>query len=107
MGAAAQDEVLQAEDAISTFPYMDSDPSGSDTVSSGDPVSGTGSTAVTAPASGEMEAVVLVDYTPYFEKLLETEHRQELQLEACISLLLIIVIAGVLNYIYKYFKMFI
>lgn len=40
------------------------------------------------------------------EHLLVSNQRLELQNEACISILLIFVIVGLLNYIYKFFKMF-
>ena len=75
-----------------------------DSVSSGDAGGGAPYSTVTAES---------LDYSEYYEQLLansETliEHtaRIQLQLEACISLLLIIVIAGMLNYVYKFFKIF-
>ena len=84
--------------------YSSSDASTPDTVSSGDAGGGAPYSTVTAES---------LDYSEYYEQLLansETliEHtaRIQLQLEACISLLLIIVIAGMLNYVYKFFKIF-
>lgn len=84
--------------------YSSFDASTLDSVSSGDAGGGAPYSTVTAEA---------LDYSEYYEQLLansETliEHtaRIQLQLEACISLLLIIVIAGMLNYVYKFFKIF-
>ena len=74
--------------------------------------------------SDTSSAVVMVaesiDYTSYLEELLvseqyqeeqlelilASEQRQESQLEGALSILLIIIVVGVLNYIYKFFKMF-
>lgn len=39
-------------------------------------------------------------------EILVSEQRQELQFEACISILMIFLMVGLLNYIYKFFKMF-
>ena len=84
--------------------YSSFDASTPDSVSSGDAGGGAPYSTVTAES---------LDYSEYYEQLLansETliEHtaRIQLQLEACISLLLIIVIAGMLNYVYKFFKIF-
>lgn len=84
--------------------YSSFDASTLDSVSSGDAGGGAPYSIVTAES---------LDYSEYYEQLLansETliEHtaRIQLQLEACISLLLIIVIAGLLNYVYKFFKIF-
>lgn len=84
--------------------YSSFDASTLDSVSSGDAGGGAPYSTVTAES---------LDYSEYYEQLLansETliEHtaRIQLQLEACISLLLIIVIAGMLNYVYKFFKIF-
>ena len=84
--------------------YSSFDASTLDSVSSGDAGAGAPYSTVTAES---------LDYSEYYEQLLansETliEHtaRIQLQLEACISLLLIIVIAGMLNYVYKFFKIF-
>lgn len=84
--------------------YSSFDASTLDSVSSGDAGGGAPYSIVTAES---------LDYSEYYEQLLansETliEHtaRIQLQLEACISLLLIIVIAGMLNYVYKFFKIF-
>lgn len=53
------------------------------------------------------------DYTEYLETLVTNSDtliaqmdRLQAQNEACISLLLIIVIVGMLNYVYKFFKIF-
>lgn len=53
------------------------------------------------------------NYTDYLETLVTSSQtlvdqnvRLQVQNEACISLLLIIVIVGMLNYVYKFFKMF-
>lgn len=84
--------------------YSSFDASTLDSVSSGDAGGGAPYSTVTAES---------LNYSEYYEQLLansETliEHtaRIQLQLEACISLLLIIVIAGMLNYVYKFFKIF-
>lgn len=84
--------------------YSSFDASTLDSVSSGDAGGGAPYSIVTAES---------LDYSEYYDQLLansETliEHtaRIQLQLEACISLLLIIVIAGLLNYVYKFFKIF-
>lgn len=84
--------------------YSSFDASTPGSVSSGDAGGGDPYSTVTAES---------LDYSEYYEQLLansETliEHtaRIQLQLEACISLLLIIVIAGMLNYVYKFFKIF-
>lgn len=84
--------------------YSSFDASTLDSVSSGDAGGGAPYSTVTLES---------LDYSEYYEQLLansETliEHtaRIQLQLEACISLLLIIVIAGMLNYVYKFFKIF-
>lgn len=84
--------------------YSSFDASTPGSVSSGDAGGGAPYSTVTAES---------LDYSEYYEQLLansETliEHtaRIQLQLEACISLLLIIVIAGMLNYVYKFFKIF-
>lgn len=84
--------------------YSSFDASTLDSVSSGDAGGGAPYSTVTAES---------LDYSEYYEQLLansETliEHtaRIQLQLEACISLLLFIVIAGMLNYVYKFFKFF-
>ena len=84
--------------------YSSFDASTLDSVSSGDAGGGAPYSTVTAES---------LDYSEYYEQLLansETliEHtaRIQLQLEACISLLLIIVIAGMLNYVYQFFKIF-
>lgn len=84
--------------------YSSFDASTLDSVSSGDAGGGAPYSTVIAES---------LDYSEYYEQLLansETliEHtaRIQLQLEACISLLLIIVIAGMLNYVYKFFKIF-
>lgn len=84
--------------------YSSFDASTPGSVSSGDAGGGAPYSTVTAES---------LDYSVYYEQLLansETliEHtaRIQLQLEACISLLLIIVIAGMLNYVYKFFKIF-
>lgn len=39
-------------------------------------------------------------------QVLVSAQRQEAQFEACISILMIFMIVGLLNYIYKFFKMF-
>lgn len=84
--------------------YSSFDASTPGSVSSGDAGGGAPYSTVTSES---------LDYSEYYEQLLansETliEHtaRIQLQLEACISLLLIIVIAGMLNYVYKFFKIF-
>lgn len=40
------------------------------------------------------------------QQLLDSSLRMEQQLEACISILLIFLVVGTLNYLYKLFKMF-
>ena len=111
--AAADQEPGSVDDSVKVIylmpdgsAYSSFDPSTSDqlTVSSGDAGGGAPYSTVTAES---------LDYSEYYEQLLansETliEHtaRIQLQLEACISLLLIIVIAGMLNYVYKFFKIF-
>lgn len=54
-----------------------------------------------------------IDYTDYFETLVKDSEtlvvsceRIQAQNEACISLLAIIIIVGMLNYVYKFFKLF-
>lgn len=76
----------------------------SDTVSGGDAGAG-------PYISGTMAEPY--DYSEYLETLVTNSdtlvaqnERLQAQNEACISLLLIIVIVGMLNYVYKFFKMF-
>ena len=54
-----------------------------------------------------------VDYSEFLEQvlmnqetLIEQNARLQDQNEACISFLAIIVVVGLLNYVYKFFKMF-
>lgn len=54
--------------------------------------------------TGETSAVV-VDQS-YIDALLASNQRQEAQLEGVLSCLLIILVVGLLKYIYKFFKMF-
>ena len=84
--------------------YSSSDASTPATVSSGDAVGGAPYSTVIAESA---------DYSEYYEQLLansetliEQNARIQEQNEACISFLLIIVVVGLLNYVYKFFKMF-
>ena len=84
--------------------YSSSDALTPDSVSSGD--AGGGATYSTENAES-------ADYSEYYEQLLansetliEQNARIQEQNEACISLLVIIVVVGLLNYVYKFFKIF-
>lgn len=44
--------------------------------------------------------------TEILEQILISEQHQEQQLEACISILLVFLMVGLLNYIYKFFRIF-
>lgn len=84
--------------------YSSSDASTPDTVSSGDAGGGAPYNTVIAESA---------DYSEYFEQLLvnsetliEQNARIQDQNEACISFLAIIVVVGLLNYVYKFFKIF-
>lgn len=84
--------------------YSSSDASTPDSVSSGDAGGGAPYNTVIAESA---------DYSEYFEQLLvnsetliEQNARIQEQNEACISFLAIIVVVGLLNYVYKFFKIF-
>lgn len=84
--------------------YSSFDASTLDSVSSGDAGGGAPYSTVTAES---------LDYSEYFEQLLvnsetliEQNARIQEQNEACISFLAIIVVVGLLNYVYKFFKIF-
>lgn len=66
-------------------------------VSSGDVFTGT------LGLDPQLESYALVDD---MEMLLESTHRIEDQMEAVISILLVIVIAGLLHYIYRFLRIF-
>lgn len=75
------------------------------TVSGGDYVTGSPADVVTVDGTGLEEY-----YTELLEvqnAILVSEQRQELQLEACISILLFFAIYGALVLIYKFFRLFI
>ena len=84
--------------------YSSSDASTPESVSSGDAVGGAPYSTVIAESA---------DYSEYYEQLLansetliEQNARIQEQNEACISFLAIIVVVGLLNYVYKFFKIF-
>lgn len=84
--------------------YSSSDASTPDSVSSGDAGGGAPYSTVIAESA---------DYSEYYEQLLansetliEQNARIQEQNEACISFLAIIVVVGLLNYVYKFFKIF-
>lgn len=84
--------------------YSSSDALTPDSVSSGDAGGGAPYSTVIAESA---------DYSEYYEQLLansetliEQNARIQEQNEACISILVIIVVVGLLNYVYKFFKMF-
>lgn len=84
--------------------YSSSDASTPDSVSSGDAGRGAPYSTVIAESA---------DYSEYYEQLLansetliEQNARIQEQNEACISFLAIIVVVGLLNYVYKFFKIF-
>ena len=84
--------------------YSSFDASTPCSVSSGDAVGGAPYSSVTAESA---------DYSEYYEQLLlnsetliEQNARIQEQNEACISFLAIIVVVGLLNYVYKFFKIF-
>lgn len=95
------------------FPTVSSGDSGttsSDNVSSGD-AAGTGTDSPYVVYTGspeyETEALALLQDVQATQALvLASNQRLELQFEACISVLLIFLVVGLLNYIYKFFKMF-
>lgn len=112
--AAADQEPGSVDDSVKVIylmpdgsAYSSFDPSTSDqlTVSSGDAGGG-------APYSSGTVAES-VDYSEFLEQvlmnqetLIEQNARLQDQNEACISFLAIIVVVGLLNYVYKFFKMF-
>lgn len=59
-----------------------------------------------SPEYGEELLVLLQEIQETQTEILVSQQRQELQFEACISILMIFLIVGLLNYIYKFFKMF-
>ena len=84
--------------------YSSFDASTLNSVSSDDAGSGAPYSTVTAESA---------DYSEYYEQLLansetliEQNARIQEQNEACISFLAIIVVVGLLNYVYKFFKIF-
>ena len=84
--------------------YSSSDALTPDSVSSGDAGGGAPYSTVIAESA---------DYSEYYEQLLansetliEQNARIQEQNEACIILLVIIVVVGLLNYVYKFFKIF-
>ena len=84
--------------------YSSSDALTPDSVSSGDAGGGAPYSTVIAESA---------DYSEYYEQLLansetliEQNARIQEQNEACISILVIIVVVGLLNYVYKFFKIF-
>lgn len=84
--------------------YSSFDASTPGSVSSGDAGGGAPYSTVTAES---------LDYSGYYEQLLansetliEQNARIQEQNEACISFLAIIVVVGLLNYVYKFFKIF-
>ena len=96
---------VSSGDAISS----DSDSELSDDTPAESERSGSGSTYVVYTGSSEYEAELLAllqDVKEIQAEILVSEQRQELQFEACISILMIFMIVGLLNYIYKFFKMF-
>lgn len=112
--AAADQEPGSVDDSVKVIylmpddsAYSSFDPSTSDqlTVSAGDAGGG-------APYSTGIVAES-VDYSEFLEQvlmnqetLIEQNARLQDQNEACISFLAIIVVVGLLNYVYKFFKMF-
>lgn len=112
--AAADQEPGSVDDSVKVIylmpdgsAYSSFDPSTSDqlTVSAGDAGAGSPYSSGTVAES--------VDYSGYYEQLLlnsdtliEQNARLQDQNEACISFLAIIVVVGLLNYVYKFFKMF-
>lgn len=109
--AAADQEPGSVEDSVKIIyltpdgtTYSSSDASTPDSVSSGDAGGGAPYSTVIAESA---------DYSEYYEQLLansetliEQNARIQEQNEACISFLAIIVVVGLLNYVYKFFKMF-
>lgn len=73
-----------------------------DTVSSGDFPAGGPYTSGTGEAAAGYYEIILQD----MDVLLESQARIQEQNEACISILLIFLVVGLLNYVYKFFKMF-
>lgn len=65
------------------------------------------STELPIVVSSDPELVELMtEQNTLCAELVASNARIESQLEACISILLIFVIVGLLNYVYKFFKMF-
>ncbi len=108
---AADQDLGSVEDSVKIIyltpdgtTYSSFDASTLDSVSSGDAVDGAPYSTVTAESA---------DYSEYYEQLLlnsetliEQNARIQEQNEACISFLAIIVVVGLLNYVYKFFKIF-
>ena len=114
---SGEDEELEESGSSSE----ESDVSGGDsgfsesTVSSGDPVSSgdTSSGNVVTPGSAlysDTDNPELTELFVSFQEtqslLLESSQRIESQLEAVISIFLIILVVGLLHYIYRFFKLF-
>lgn len=63
--------------------------------------------AVSGTLENETEILALLQEVEETQaEMLLSAQRQEAQFEACISILMIFMIVGLLNYIYKFFKMF-
>ena len=81
--------------------YSSSDALTPDSVSSGDAGGGAPYSTVIAESADYSEQLLANS-----ETLIEQNARIQEQNEACISLLVIIVVVGLLNYVYKFFKIF-
>lgn len=70
-------------------------------------VSGGDVSVVYPGETGDMQLVEICAHQAELQQqLLDSSRRLEQQQEACISILLIFLVAGTLNYLYKLFKMF-
>lgn len=74
----------------------------SDSVSGGDLIAGGPYTSGNGEAAAGYQESILYD----LDALLESQARIQEQNEACISILLIVIVVGLLNYVYKFFKIF-
>lgn len=76
-------------------------------VDSGDTGTDSPSAVYTGSPENEAELLTLLQEVKETQaQVLVSTQRLELQFEACISILLIFLVVGLLNYIYKFFKMF-
>lgn len=73
-----------------------------DTVSGGDFIAGGPYTSGTDEAAAGYYEAIQYD----LDALLDSQARIQEQNEACISILLIFLVVGLLNYVYKFFKIF-